>query len=158
MHRICRMLIAVFLTIAITPWTADAQRAHPQGRRVAAWVAIGSNPVLGREPLLVMRGAGPGRADVLVVGPGATASQLSDAVRTLLTSRSVDGDTASRLGTFRMRTHQANGASRTPFPWTSRVLADVRAAPLRELPGVGRVRAVRIWLPSQGPGRGKARG
>jgi hypothetical protein len=151
MKRAFRLLCVALLVLAITSQAAPAQ-GRPQDRqaraRVAAWVALTTQPIREGESFVIKRAVGPGRDDILLLGAGADASQLSSAVRALLTSRSVGGDTATHPGTFRMRTHQRSISNAAPFPWAGRVISDVRQAPLRELPGVGRVRAVRIWLPA----------
>lgn len=87
--------------------------------------------------------------DVVLLAESATAEQLSDAVRGVLTARLVDGDTVTRAGTVRVRLHGPGATPRPPFPWAQRVLADLRRAPLRTVAGVGTVRAVKIWLPRQ---------
>jgi len=151
MKRVLRIL-AVILGVGLVARAAAAQDGQrvQAGRRVAAWVALAGEPIPGGEPFVVLRGVGPGRDDVLLLRTDTDASQLSNAVRTLLTARSVAGDTAARPGTFRMRRQQARTAAPADLPWADRVVRDVRGAPIRDLPGVGRVRAVRIWLPAVG--------
>lgn len=144
--------VAAFLTSTGAADPLAAQLTQPRsngGPRVAAWVAMApAAATWGGAPFVVVRGVGPGREDVLLLPPEADAALLSDAVRALLTSRSVDGDTTAHPGTFRVRPRAGERASRAPLPWAARVVRDVQAAPFRELPGVGRVRAVRIWLPA----------
>ncbi|SOD03031.1 hypothetical protein SAMN05216486_10748 [bacterium JGI 053] len=87
--------------------------------------------------------------DVILLRSDASRDQLADAIRTLLAIRQMDGDSASRLGAMRMRPHQTHAGPHRPFPWSGRVLADLRRAEPQDVAGVGRVRAVRIWLPRQ---------
>lgn len=94
--------------------------------------------------------------DVVLLLDTATPKQLSDAVRGVLTARQAGGDTAQQAGTFRIRPD--NGSARAPLPWVGRVLRDLRAAQPRTVPGVGRVRAVRIWLPPQAARGGRLTG
>jgi hypothetical protein len=95
--------------------------------------------------------------DVVLLPETATAEQLSDAIRGVLTARLVDGDTATHARTVRVRPRSAGAAQHPPFPWTHRVLADLRRAPLRTVAGVGTVRAVKIWLPRQARARRASR-
>jgi hypothetical protein len=145
-NRAFRLLsAAVLLAAAAAPLRAQVQGG---GRRVAAWVALSDAPIPGGEPSMVLRGAGPGHDDILVLPANADAARLSDAVRALLTLRAKDGDAFSQQTRFRARPAQGWRPARPAFPWTERVILDVRRAAVRELPGAGRVRAVRIWLPS----------
>jgi hypothetical protein len=157
MHRPLRIFGAVLLGSVLLGQTAVAQeeRAVQGGRRVPAWIALTSDPIPGGEPFVVLRGVGPAREDILLLSQSADASHLSNAVRTLLTSRSAQGDTATQPGTFRMRGQQGRAAEPANLPWAERVVSDVRRVPLRMFPGVGRVRAIRIWLPAVGRARGR---
>ena len=67
--------------------------------------------------------------DVVLLPETATAEQLSDAIRGVLTARLVDGDTATHARTVRVRPRSTGIAQRPPFPWAHRVLADLRRAP-----------------------------
>jgi hypothetical protein len=87
--------------------------------------------------------------DVVLVPESATAEQLSDAVRGVLTARLVEGDTARHGSSVRVRPRRPNSAQRPAFPWAQRVLGDLRRAPVQSVAGVGTVRAVKIWLPRQ---------
>lgn len=133
--------------------TSHAQSATPPEsravERVPVWVAVSNEPLPDGQSFVVLRGRGPGRIDILMLAPAAAPTELSDAVRALMTARSVAGDTATEAGTFRVRRQGGNPTARTPLPWADRILRDLHSAPLREVPTVGRVRAVRIWLPAQ---------
>jgi len=103
--------------------------------------------VIERRPDLTPR-------DIIVMRADATPDQLSDAVRSLLTIRQAGGDTATARGTMRMRPQSVavGGAQRRALPWAARVLSDLQAAAARDIAGIGRVRAVEIWLPAQARG------
>jgi hypothetical protein len=148
-----RPFALILLALLFSAWTADAQQRAQSGKRVAAWVVLGSASTLSGEPSVVTRGLGPNRDDVLILHADANESQFTDAVRTLMASRSADGDTATRTSTFRLSKTHAGATFGAPFPWAARVLSDLRGAPMRSFPGIGRVRAVRIWLPAAGRGR-----
>jgi hypothetical protein len=108
--------------------------------------------VIERRPDLTPR-------DVIVMRADATPDQLSDAVRSLITIRQAGGDTAAARGTMRVRPQNvwAGGArhptARRALPWAARVLGDLQRAAARDIAGIGRVRAVEIWLPAQARGR-----
>ncbi|HEX6912564.1 MAG TPA: hypothetical protein VF142_19310 [Longimicrobium sp.] len=66
----------------------------------------------------------------------------------LLTVRLHRGDLPTRTEMVRLSTRR--GARALPrFPWTPRVMADLRRAGPADVAGVGRVPAVQIWLPRQ---------
>ncbi|HEX9937499.1 MAG TPA: hypothetical protein VGB15_10260 [Longimicrobium sp.] len=94
--------------------------------------------------------------DVILLLDTATPEQLSDAVRGVLTARQAGADTATRAGAFRVHPHRST--ARSALPWAGRVLTDLHNAHVRVVPGVGRVRAVRIWLPPQRGRHAVARG
>jgi hypothetical protein len=150
-----RLLLAA--VVAFTPAVLTAQRTGTGApTRVPLTVALVSElPRPGAAYEIQRRTTGNDR-DVVLLLNTATPEQLSDAVRGVLTARQAGGDTATEAGTFRVRPH--NGPARTVLPWASRVLADLRDAHVRDVPGVGRVRAVRIWLPSQRAGARKPDG
>ncbi len=145
-----RMLLAAFA--AFSPAVLAAQRTGGGApTRVPLTVVLVSELPRPGAAYEVQRRTTGGDRDVVLLLETATPEQLSDAVRGVLTARQADGDTAMEARTFRVRPH--NGVASAVLPWANRVLADLRAAHVRDVPGVGRVRAVRIWLPSQRGGR-----
>lgn len=126
---------------------AHLRAQHGQPTRVPATIVLADH-VAQAEPFVIHRRA-IGATDVIVLRSDATADQLSDAVRTLVTIRQVGGDTAAAPAVMRMRPQQRGTASRATLPWVGRVFSDVHGAGLHDVPGFGRVRAVQIWLPRQ---------
>lgn len=151
------LLIAFVLGVnASTP--AAQQPGKSQPRRVAATVVLVDSVAQPDAPFVIVRRPGATPADLILVRSSVNATQLSDAVRGLLTARQANGDFPVAAATFRVRPHQRAGATARPaFPWAPRVLNDLRRAEVREISGIGRVRAVQIWLPRQGNGRGPSR-
>ena len=140
-------------TMASAP--AAQQPANRQPRRVSATVVLVDSLTQPDAPFVIVRRPGSTPADLILLRSGADAAQLSEAVRGLLTARQANGDFAPTAAIFRVRPHQRAGAiARPAFPWAPRVLNDLRRAEPREISGVGRVRAVQIWLPRQGTGGG----
>ena len=89
--------------------------------------------------------------DVIVLTGKANALMLSDAILELLLVRRAQGDTATSNGAVRLRWSRPNaGSARVPrYPWAQRVVNDLRRADVRDVHGIGTVRAVEIWLPPQ---------
>lgn len=85
--------------------------------------------------------------DVILLRADADAANLSEAIRTLLLARAQGGDTTRTPQTLRLRLEP--GRHTMELPWALRVLTDLQRAGTREIPGVGVVRAVEIWLPPQ---------
>jgi hypothetical protein len=150
---------AFFLPVVLllAAGTLAGQTARPREvRRVPVTVALmGELPMAG-VPFLVQRRPALAPHDVILLRTGTTAAQLSEAIQTLLVARQAGGDLPAVKGFVRMRPHgarTANTSPRKPLPWAERVLRDVRKAPTVQVDGIGRVRAVQIWLPPQHGGR-----
>jgi hypothetical protein len=148
-----KLMLLVMTVIASVPfadrWTTlYAQEARA---RVPAWVAISPEMEGSANPFRLARFAGRAPQDVILLAPGADAATLTQAVDALLAARRAAGDEAESDALLRVP--QA-GQRRRELPWAGRVIDDARAAAPREIPGIGRVRAVRIWLPAQWPRSG----
>ena len=150
-------LCLTLLSVGTPPMTAPQPRGG-QPNRVGATVVLVDSIGQRNAAFVIVRRPGASPADLVLVRSDVDAVQLSDAVRGLLTARQADGDFASTAATFRVRPQQRAGAGARPvFPWAPRVLNDLRRAAPREISGIGRVRAVEIWLPRQGAGRSRTR-
>lgn len=134
------------------------QPGSARPRRVAATIVLVDSLTQPGAPFLLVRRPGATPADLILVHSGVDPTQLSDAIRGLLTARQSGGDFPRLAATLRVRPQQRTGAAARPaFPWAARVLGDLRRAAVREVHGVGRARAVEIWLPRQGDGRAAPR-
>jgi hypothetical protein len=151
------LLLFVVALGAVAPTTVGQQPGQGQPRRIAATIVLVDSITQPDAPFLIVRRPGSMPADLILVRAGVNAAGLSDAIRGLLTARQANGDFASAAATFRVRP-QASALARPAFPWAARVLNDLRRAELREISGMGRMRAVQIWLPRQGTGRTRPRG
>ena len=138
---------AVCLAVLADPLSAQQGTGVP--RRVAATILLVDRTPAADEAFVVQRRGDAIPHDIILLRRDANASQLSEAIRTLLTARALDGDTASRASLLRMRRRANTAESPAAFPWTGRVLADLRKAEVKTLPGVATGRAVEIWLPPQ---------
>lgn len=135
-------LIAITVALVADVSAVDGQaRAH----RIAATVVLADEAPAGAR-FLVKRIPGASRADLIILPPDATAADLSDAVRTLLTIRQKDGDVPGVERTVRLRPGSAS-RGQAPFPWAARVLGDVTRSSRISLDDLGDVRTVQIWLP-----------
>ena len=144
----------IILTGAVLLGCPHLSAQQELGKRVARRVPVTimlveETPVPG-ESFVIMRRPSVPPHDLILLSKDANAAHLSDAIRSLLTARAVEGDTAIRSSTMRMRPHSWPAESHARFPWTGRVLADLRTAPTKEISGVAKARAVEIWLPRQG--------
>jgi hypothetical protein len=151
-----RLALMVLIMASATPVGIGAQgfTTRRQSRVPATVVFVDSLPVSG-VPFVVNRRPDLSPADLIVLRSSATPAEFSDAVRSLLTARQAGGDLPIGAAIVRMRPHQRLQGTRPPFPWTARVLADLRGATPRAIPGLGIVRAVDIWLPRQARARGQ---
>lgn len=137
------------LMIALVPAALLAQRAAPATRVPLTITLVRELPHPGTSYEIQRRTSGDER-DVVLLLHSATPEQLSEAIRGVMTARLAGGDSAAQAATLRVRPHSSSSpGTHAPLPWALRVLADLRAAPMRNVPGVGRVQAVRIWLPAQ---------
>jgi len=148
------LLVALFLVAARSSHAQAIQNGPEQGyrngRRVPVTVALVDVLPAGSGPFAILRRVDATDGDVILLPADADAATLSNAVRTLVLVRRNDGDTSNRSATIRMRPTTGSSDRRpVELPWAGRVLADVRTASPRSVPGVGTARTVRIWLPPQ---------
>jgi hypothetical protein len=157
------MKLATFILCLVAlgssaPATIAQQPGAGQPRRVAATIVLLDSIAKPGAPFVVVRRPGATPADLILVRSEIGAAELSDAIRGLLTARQANGDFPDAAATFRVRPQSRTAAvARPAFPWAQRVLNDLRRAAPREIHGVGRVRAVEIWLPRQGRGQAAPR-
>jgi hypothetical protein len=117
--------------------------------RVPVTVAL-AEQLDGDASAVILRRSNVAPHDVILLrAAGANGRQLSEAVLDLLTIREKMGDTPSTTAAVRVRPKAgAPGRVRRELPWAQRVVNDVRKAEVQDIPRVGNVRAVQIWLPS----------
>ena len=160
MRRLADGTLAVliaFLAVAASCRPAAAQSGPAaRHRRVPVTLAISRHLPHAGEPYVLLRRPPSGGGDVILLADTATASTLSAALRLLMVSRQLDGDSLAAPATFRLRKREAGEVPRPVIPWVPRVLADLKGAEPKPVRGVGTVRAVQVWLPAQGNGRHRA--
>ena len=130
----------------------SAQQGQPPARptRVPLTVALVDSARTGDAPYRILRRADATPHDVILLRSGSDAAVLSEAVNNLLLIRAQTGDTARVNGVMRVqRTRGASAHAPRVLPWAGRVLNDLQQAQAREVPGVGSVPTVEIWLPPQ---------
>ncbi len=131
--------------LAIPASALDAQTHRPT--RVPVTIVL-ADRVEGDAPFVLVRRTDVSPRDVILLRTGADARTLSDAVRALITARSIAGDTATQAAVLRVR--PSGGARGRPIlPWAPRVLADLQRAERRAVAALGHVRAVEVWLPAR---------
>lgn len=156
MRKLIRsLLLAVGLVLVPNAFCiAQQQTPAPARARVPALVAISPDLQGAETPFRLARFGGNSPRDVILIAPDADAAVLTQAVEALMVVRRQSGDAASASATFRVQQPQRARV----LPWAARVLQDVRNAAPRAIPGVGRMRAVQIWLPAQRGGGGMVSG
>jgi len=140
--RIYRYAV-VAAALLLSGGTGHAQARRPT--RVAVTVALVDQLP---DSVVILRRRNVEPLDVILLQSAADARQLSSAVYDLLTVRQVSGDTADAPSRMRVRARQRT-TPRPVLPWAARVMAHLRQAEPRQIPGIGTVRAVQIWLPPQ---------
>jgi hypothetical protein len=151
MRNLQRLLVAAVLPLVAA--SAAAQASTPP--RTPALVALSPDLLGADTPFRLARFGGSSPRDVILLAPDADASVLTQAVEALMVVRRESGDPGSGVNAS-FRTRQPQQRPRV-LPWAARVLRDVRSAAPREVPGVGRIRGVQIWLPAQRGGGGIGR-
>lgn len=147
MNRILRPWVAAAgMAVLACHVPSDAQvPARTLGPRVPALVAFVDTLPQDVPRFRILR---DGVRDVILLPPDADAELLTLAVEALglARSQSPTGQLLLRVGGAEAAGAAGNAARRV-LPWAGRVLADARNAREQHVPGVGRVRAVQIWLP-----------
>jgi hypothetical protein len=146
---------AIALLTATRDVDAQSSRVYRPARVPAAVVLVDRLPVPGAQ-FVVQRRPDLNHADVILLLPSAGPSELSDAVRTLITARQAGGDFPIDKATIRMRPKPGAQPARRIFPWSERVLTDLHGATPRAVSGLGTVRAIEIFLPRQQRRTGRA--
>lgn len=142
------LVLAVFTTWLSAQGLQGTQQGSP--RRVPLTVALVESIPNRGGAFVILRRSDATPADVILLTAAADAAALSNAIHTLALARSHGGDRPRKTVMLRQRPELSNpGRSRPELPWARRVLADLRGAVPRDLAGIGRVRAVDVWLPPQ---------
>jgi hypothetical protein len=135
------------------PTLNRVHREEEMARRVPVTIALVSQlPAPDSVPVVILRRASTAPRDVILLRrDAATAGQLASAVLHLMVLRDRMGDTARVDAAFRLPT-----AYRAPMPWrqteevqATRTLGRLRRSEAQDVPGVGRVAAVQVYLPSR---------
>jgi hypothetical protein len=142
MYRLASLFIGVWFVCGPASAQPAPQNVTP---RVSAWIAAGTADVMS-APYEIRRFGGRGGEDVIVLRAGADAITLTAAVEALLLIRRQSGDSATSDAVLRV--HRGAPSSLPVLPWADRVLRDLSAAEPRQISRIGRVKAVRIWLPA----------
>lgn len=147
---LCTLLTALPSHTRAQETAERGESSEHRPTRVPVTIALRdtTNPSAGYR---ILRQAGDAPLDVIILIGKADAVTLSDAISDLLLIRRVQGDSASTDAVIRLRrSHLDPGGVRVSrYPWAHRVVNDLRRADVRDVHGVGTVRAVKIWLPPQ---------
>jgi hypothetical protein len=129
------------------PLPAQSGALGNRHRRAPVGVVLPETYSYGETRFVLVVDSTAASAVTVLLSPQATAADLSDAVRTLL---STPVTSAARNGRAILRVHPRQGAAQRQhfeLPWAGHVMADLKGAQVRAIPGVGRGRRVTIWLP-----------
>lgn len=95
----------------------------------------------------IVRLAGESVRDVILLPPDANPDLLTEALETLrMVWTRYGGGGAADGALFRRVPSTSQLRPRRVLPWSDRVLHDLRESRPRQVPGVGHVRTVQIWL------------
>lgn len=151
-------LLAAVLATAVLPEPLSSQTPQRgRTRRIPVMLVITETLPPGGGAFVVERRPGVEPYDVIRLLPDATVEDLADAIRTIMFARRAAGDWPVERQTLRVQPWQPSHGARQPYPWVPRVLDDLKRAPEQDVAGIGRVKAVRIYLPPQWAGRRGAR-
>jgi hypothetical protein len=147
-------IVPIFLALlALSRGSAAAQQPESQQRRptrVPVTLAMADTP--SAVPYRIIRRADQAPYDVVLFSASADSAAASDAISDLILMRQVQGDTVPTGDAAGMMRVQGAGGGRVesrPIPWAGRVMRDLTNAARKDVPGVGTLRSVQIWLPPQ---------
>lgn len=146
-HVTLLILCALFLSKG-----AVAQATDPDARSVSrrpVLVTVVDTVGDAAPGYRIVRLAGELSQDVILLPEDASPELLTEAVEALRVVWQRAGERVDASATVRVVPTEPGGTvgRRRAVPWGEKVLQDLRTARERHVPGVGRVRALRIWLP-----------
>ena len=148
-----RRAVAIIGLLTFAAADASAQTKKPKLNRITAGVVLVDTFPFANQTFVVQRRPGSSPGDIIMLKKGATAADLSEAVRGLLLTRQFNGDYPTKATTLRVKP-QNRVAARKEFAWAGSVLRDVEKADKKAIKGVGNGRMVVIKLPSQARSHG----
>jgi hypothetical protein len=153
---------AALVAVVLSSVTASGQQSGPTldqlrrqqeiARRVPVTIALSDQlPAADSVSAVILRRGATAPRDVILIRPRATPGQLAAAVLRLMIIRDRMGDTARTDAAFRLpNAHRMpKGAAQREELQAGRTLARLRGAPPQDVPGVGRVPALEVYLPSR---------
>jgi hypothetical protein len=142
MFRLLLLLLSVFGPLFAGP-AVSAQQDRP---RVPVLLAIVDTLPDTQPRFRIVQLADTSAPYVVLLPRDASPELLSEAVVALRLVWATSGS-ETRSAVFRTAAPASTQTRpRRVLPWGNRVLQDLRAARARQIPGIGHVRAVRIWL------------
>lgn len=127
--------------------SAQQPKTHSVRSRTPVGIALLDNLPVPNQKFLVKRTPGAEPADLILLQKGASTSDLSDAIRALVTARQIGGDMPTKAATIRVR--PGTGSPRKDLKWAERVMKDLEKAERKSIGGVGEGRMVVIFLPTE---------
>jgi hypothetical protein len=152
---------AAFAALVLSSGTASGQQTGPTmdqlrrqqevTRRVPVTIVLWDQlPAPDSVPAVILRRGTAAPRDVILLRRRATPGQLAAAVMRLMVIRDRMGDTARADAAFRLPNAHGmpKGKGQREELQAGRTLARLRTAPVQDVPGVGRVPALEVYLPS----------
>lgn len=138
----CAVLLMCSTARSLTGQSAPFEPPASAETAVPIMVVLVDN---GSRPGLIRRTTGDPRNFVLLDAATADVQVLSDAVFSMLIMEAVDGEGRRRNDAEIQRASLS--ASRPVYAWAEEALRRLREAPSEPVRGVGRHRALTIWMP-----------
>lgn len=136
-------IIATFLSVNVAP--AQMSGRGTQTSRLPVLVVVTSQ-FDGPGSSVILRRSNETPHDVIILrADSANAEVLSQAIVSLMRVRTANATEPPPSGVVRVRTQR--GGPPVVIPWTEKVIRDLRQAPERSISGIGKARAIEIWLP-----------
>ena len=143
------VLAAMLISSALSATMVAAQEAgsaqSEMARRVPVTILLTSNA---GDAAVVLRRSHGNDADVVALQPIATGTDLLTALKALDSHRDLAGDHITQNATIRGR-QSSTSATGIGAEHAADIVRRLQTAPLRDVEGFGRVRAITVYLPSQ---------
>lgn len=121
--------------------------------RIPVTIVLADSLVPVGAPFVIQRRANLIPHDVILLTDDPSEGDFAQAIRTLLLTRNIAGDAPTADAKLKLNPGTAKHGTVRQFKWTSRVLSDLRGAKPKIIVGIGRFKAIEIWLPPQKPNK-----
>lgn len=148
-----KFVIGTLILLPITlGWSSPliGQNAADLPSRFPALVVLVDTALHSDDSFAVLRRPNVTPHDIIYLTSRATPVDLTRAVRTVMVARSRDGAVPSQVYSLRSVPNTNSEYRGEVYPWTPRVLKDLRRQEVSAAEGVGNAKHLTIWLPTGG--------